>query len=944
MHTVLLLIPLYIGLVITGFPDHGPSPSGIHAKLTKADSLFEAGEYEKAYQLYGQVVTAAEQEGDRSKRAYGLKGMGNIWYLFSDLEKAERSYLDALLLFKELGDIRGEVKIYNNLGNIAEEHLQYAEAGEYYRQALTILRGAGEATHEDREDKATLLGNIGHLFEVQAELDSARVYYRAAIAEAQAIGFVLAEGDALHNIGNVYQRSAQYDSALVYYERSKALFEETGHARGVADNLRELGATERKRGRYGSGIAFLEQAVELFKTMRAEGTVRGEVETLNALGLAYQEVGTYEKAIACFEEVLMRYRSTGDSIGIAIALENLGMVYFELIGEDRIFADSALASYERSIAIFQKAGKQRQVANGFNNKGLLYQRMGLLSEALAHFTRALDTYTEANDKRGQATAHSNIANLFMIQQDHVRAVEHYERATSLLDRESEPVLTATCLASLGIAYRSRGKSKKAAQALRSAVRIVEDVRGQLVTQEFKSSFIEDKVRIYEELIDLLLEEGSVEEAFHYVERAKARALLDLLGGKSLSVRGVSKPVRELLEQEQTLLAKMEFLDDEEEKRKVFVAYQEVLDSIEVLYPEYVTLKAVEPVDLRTLQKGLDSQTIILEYFLCHRGVYLFAVDHRGVSAQKLYVSPEELYRDVEKFRMFILGFDLWEPFAIKLYEKLIQVVEDELSGKERVCIVPHGILHHLPFNALLVQLEPKKFLIEQYDLFYVPSSSILDIAHRKNKKTGKRSLIMAKSDFSDHPGWRDLEGTLVEKDLLVEGALLPGAESYENGDATEERLKAVAGQYDYLHLATHGELNQEEPLRSRVLLSAGAEEDGSLTVSEIFSLDLSAYLVTLSACETGEIGSYVAGKEFSSGDDLVGLTRAFIFAGSPSVVASLWYVSDAATVLVMERFYTELKKHDKAYALCEAQRYMIRESDYPAPIFWAPFVLFGDWE
>ena len=144
---------------------------------------------------------------------------------------------------------------------------------------------------------------------------------------------------------------------------------------------------------------------------------------------------------------------------------------------------------------------------------------------------------------------------------------------------------------------------------------------------------------------------------YYVERAKARALLDMLGGKSISVKRTSKSVQKLIEEEQTLLRKIEFLDDEEQKRKVFIAYQEVLAKIKEQYPEYVTLKAVEPVDLRTLQKGLDSETIILEYFLCHRGVYLFAIDNKGVSAQKLYVSPEELYRDVEKFRMFILGFD-----------------------------------------------------------------------------------------------------------------------------------------------------------------------------------------------------------------------------------------------------------------------------------------------
>jgi CHAT domain-containing protein/Tfp pilus assembly protein PilF len=944
MYRLLVLIPLSLGLITPAFTGPGPSIDQIHAKLTRADSLFSIERYEESYRLYEEALESATEREHKELMAYSLKGLGNIWYLYGDLESATQHYQDALVLFKGLGDLRGELKIYNNLGIIDEEKLQYAQALEHYRRALAILEVSGYTDTEDRQDKSALLGNIGHLYEVQTELDSAIYYYGNSRAVAGEIGYARGEADALHNIGNVYQRLSEYDSARVYYERSMAIFEGMENRKGVADNLREMGATERKRGQYGDAIAFLERAVDLFGEMRKEGAVRGEVEALNALGLVYQEIGKQERAIEYFMRAVTWYRFTGDSIGIALALENLGMAYFELIPEGQVYADSALAYYEMSIAIFQKAGKKREEADGFNNKGLVYQRIGMLDDALSSFTNALAVYREAGNQIGQATAHSNIANLFMIKQDHIQALEHYEKAISLIEKETQPVLMATSLASLGIAYRSKGENKKAVQALRSAVRIVEDIRGQLVTQEFKSAFIEDKVRIYEELIDLLLQQGSVEEAFHYVERAKARALLDLVGGKSVSVKKVPSDIQALIEEEQTLLRKMELLDDEEKKGEVFVAYQEVLAKLEARYPEYVTLKIVEPVDLRIIQKNLDSKTIILEYFLCHRGVYLFAVDNKGVSAQKLHLSPEELYEDVTKFRLYILDNNLWQPYALKLYEKLVQAVEDELAHKERVCIVPHGILHHLPFSALLVKLEPQQFFVETHDILYVPSSSILDIAQSKNTKRRKSSLIMAKSDFSDHPGWRDLDGTIKEKNLLVENDLLPGAVAYEDREATEDRLKEIAGRYDFLHLATHGQLNQENPLHSRILLSVSEKNDGSLTVGEIFGLDLSAYLVTLSACETGEIGSYVAGKEFSSGDDLVGLTRAFIYAGTPSVVATLWFVADDPTAIVMEQFYRNLQKHDKAHALCEAQRYMIKESYYPPPFYWAAFVLFGDWE
>ncbi len=944
MYRLLLLISLSIGICLSAFPSAAHADVIEDPAVLKADSLFALEQYEEAYEHYQGIVERAKREGNGLLTAYGLKGLGNIWYLFSDLDKAEKCYEDALGFFKDSKDLRGEGKICNNLGIIAEERMEYVQAEEYYKRAREILHEMADTTRQGREDEVVLLGNIGHLFEVQAEIDSALYSYRASMVLSREIEYAAGEGNALHNIGNIYQRSLQYDSALVCYEQSRAIFEQEGHAKGIADNLRELGATERKRGQYGNAIAFLEQALDLFETMEADGVVRGKVGTLNALGLVYQEIGKYRKAVEYFSHAVNWYRATHDSVGLALALENLGMVYFEMIPEGRIFADSALAYYEQSIAFLEKAGRSRAAADGYNNKGLVYERIGNINDALSSFTKALELHGASGSSIGEATAHSNIANLFMIKQDHGKAVAHYETAINLIEKETQPVLMATLEASLGIAYRSRGDTKRGIQALRSAVRIVEDIRGRLVTQEFKSAFIEDKVRIYEELIDLLLQQGSVEEAFAYVERAKARALLDLVGGKTVSARNATPEVQQLVDKEQMLLRKMEFLDDEERKAEVFVAYQQVLDELEIRYPEYVTLKTIEPVTLRTLQKELDDKTIVLEYFLCHRGIYLFAVDNKGISAQKLHMSPEELYEDVTKFRLFILDNNLWQPYAHKLYEKLVKVVEEELVGRERICIVPHGILHHLPFHALLAELEPQEFFVERYDISYAPSSSILDIARKKNGQRRERSLIMAKSDFSDHPGWRDLDGTIAEKNLIMDNNLLPQAVAYEDAAATEDRLKESAREYDFLHFATHGQLDRENPLHSKVLLSASEKNDGNLTVGEIFELELSAYLVTLSACETGEIGSYVPGKEFSSGDDLVGLTRAFIYAGTPSVVATLWYVADDPTAIVMEQFYRNMKRRDKVFALCEAQRFMIRESDYPPPFYWAAFVLFGDWK
>jgi CHAT domain-containing protein len=158
--------------------------------------------------------------------------------------------------------------------------------------------------------------------------------------------------------------------------------------------------------------------------------------------------------------------------------------------------------------------------------------------------------------------------------------------------------------------------------------------------------------------------------------------------------------------------------------------------------------------------------------------------------------------------------------------------------------------------------------------------------------------------------------------------------------ATESSFKHLAGQYDVIHLATHGYFNKLNPLLSGVVLEPDAEEDGRMEVHEILRLKLKAYLITLSACDTALGSGYFA--DVPAGDDLVGLTRAFLFAGAPSVLASLWEVNDRSAGILMHSFYGNLRQSDKATALARAQRSMhIRNGPYAHPYYWGSFVLVG---
>src|SRR3990172_8266822 len=305
-----------------------------------------------------------------------------------------------------------------------------------------------------------------------------------------------------------------------------------------------------------------------------------------------------------------------------------------------------------------------------------------------------------------------------------------------------------------------------------------------------------------------------------------------------------------------------------------------------------------------------------------------------------------------------------------LHELPIQPALPHIFGKELI-IVPHDVLHYLPFHALVGS--DGKYLIEKYPIYYLSSASLLQFVKEKRRASGDLSAVLAQAGkvlAFGNPDLGDPERNLEFAELEAQEvkAAYPESTVYLRKEATEEKSKSLSPNHDILHFAAHAELNENDPLASAVLLAKNDKEDGRLEVREIFGMDLKANLVVLSGCETG------LGK-LSTGDELVGLTRAFIYAGTPSVVASLWKVDDSSTAHLMSSFYRNLKTMTKVEALRQAQLQLIRgqgRSDLLArrgvggigklgevpdskplsphsisvstshPYFWAPFILVGD--
>ena len=462
-----------------------------------------------------------------------------------------------------------------------------------------------------------------------------------------------------------------------------------------------------------------------------------------------------------------------------------------------------------------------------------------------------------------------------------------------------------------------------------SVEIIEKQRETINTEAAKIGFVGDKQSVYRHLVAVLVEKGEHAEAFSYAERGKARALVDLLASKREFRRGetasrITAILEDLEEAEMSAVVQDDKVppDQLSLNRGVIV---NIKNRITVADPETASLVTVRPPDVRKIQELLPLGETLVEYFGSGDTFFAFIVNHDEVRGVKLEV--KEMRQEIKVFRDNIMVPDSYQfkTGGQALYEKLIQPVEG-MIGSKNLTIVPHGALHYLPFNALH---DKNGFLIDRYNIRILPSASVMKFLKDRREGHAGNLLAFGNPDLGDPtydlPGAQD-EAIAITKDKPKSKLLL-------RKQATETAVKSFGEQFRYIHFATHGTFDAEKPLSSGLLLAGDSENDGMLTVGELYDLSLPADLVTLSACETA------LGK-VANGDDVVGFTRGFLYAGVSSIVSSLWKVDDQATSILMQQFYESLKETDKRSALRIAQL-KVKDTYNPHPYFWAAFQITG---
>jgi CHAT domain-containing protein/Tfp pilus assembly protein PilF len=785
-----------------------------------------------------------------------------------------------------------------------------------------------------------------------AETDRTRLAAERAFAEA--------------NLLAAQQKEDSFRQAAAKYEEAARLYHTLGERGKEAVCLARIGFLSHQLGDLRKALEYYGQALPIFQAL---GNRASEATLLNNIGGVYDALGEKQKALEYYTQALALSRAVGDRAGEATTLNDIGGVYAAL-GEKQ----KALEHFAQALAIFRAVGSRASEATTLNNIGKVYFDLGEKQKALEYFTQALGIFRAVGFREGEAVTLGNIA---AIERDRGNLGEARTRIEAALDlieavraQAPGPELRATFLASyrgfyelyIDLLLRQHEREPDKGHD-RVAFQASERARARSLLELLTEARVDVRQGIAPELKER-------ERAVH--------ARLAAIQSRLLQAYQQPRP-----DAAQIAALEAEFKRADAER-------EEVEWEIRRRHPRYAELQYPTPVGVSAVQGMLEEGTALLEYVLLRESGIVFVVTREEFRAVRLG-SAKTIREYVEKLREAVAAgprrgaFSNYVLHARWLYQELVQPVEAWIEGKRELIIVPDGILYYLPFELLLTSAEgmggdPRRlpYLVRKYAVRYVPSASVwvgLGRPEAERREWEKTLVAYADPVYGDLEGavreaWRSAFGELAKlprlphsrREVQQIARLYPAADVVlrVGQEAREERVKSgEAERARYVHFAAHGVLNENKPEYSGIVLTLGAPsalatragetaqraeperagqreesaEDGLLQVYEVFNLRLNAEVAVLSACETG------LGKEVR-GEGIVGLTRAFLYAGAEAVVVSLWKVMDPATAELMVRFYRHLRAGmKKAEALRQARLEMLDQ--YAHPYYWAAFVLVG---
>ena len=903
----------------------------VELEVTEAD----ASQFSKAIEWSERALALARMIGDEEAQARALLSLGAV-RLSEDPKGALEAYNQSLNLWTRLGNTTGQGRSLLGIALIQLNLHQQEAALSSLRQAIPLLHQADEGGRE-----ASALNMLQGIFLDRGEIGEALGYLNQSIALSRKAGDLGAEAAALYNLSNIAKLRGELQQALEGFQHALAINRQLGEHRDEFFTLGALGSTYYDLGDLEKARDEYERALSLGQTL--EGVALRRARLLNNIGWVLYKQGQGETALDYLQRALAFSLERDDPDGIAAALHNLGV------------AEVALGDPQAGLKSLRQALELRQGGNPY---------------PWAQTLRELGT---AYDRMGDSAA----------------AACSFQEALTIGHRIGGPGLVAETLYRWALLDRKQRRLEEAMAKVKEAIGLVESLRSRVEIDALRTSYFASKRDYYELYVDLLMrlqqehpDRPYQVEALAASERARARGLLDLLAeGKVDLLQGIAP---ELKRREKDASSRLSWFLDRlaqvspdasaglsQQLIQAEAEMSHVESEVRERYPQYAGVRYPKPLEFEGIRQLLDSETALLEYFVGRDGSTLFVITREGLAS---YALPpvQDLSPLVQKVRSLIerpseLEIGDFRRQASRLYRLLLGPAEEVLASKRSLLIAPDGPLYLFPFEVLLTDETASQgrafpdlpYLLREHTISYIPSASVLEGLRQTNSEEPPGKL--PEKAFVAFANPLDEAQANVQPDA-VRGPAEQERRPFAPLPYSEEEVRAIAGLFakdevelyvgatatkenvlgnplvegaHHVHFATHGFVDEARPERSALVLTPSAGEDGFLTVAEIFNMKLRADLLVLSACETGR------GKEVG-GEGIVGLTRAFLYAGAKSLIVSLWPVVDRPTASLMQDFYRSLSATgDKAEALRKAKLAMIRTGQ-ANPYLWAPFVLSGN--
>ena len=868
------------------------------SQRAKANTLYAMDQHAAAIEMHRSAASLFEAAGEKHELARTLSGSIQPYLLLGRYDEALAAAECAREIFSEESNLWRLARLEINIGNIYQRQDRFAEALQHYQRAYDDL-----VARDDAEGLAAVLSNLALCCIFLNDFPKALEFHQQARRHCEHKGMPILVAYADYNIAYLYFLRGEYGRAIKM--------------------LREA-ATSAKKAQDAYQLALCDLDLS---------------EIYIEVNLNAEAVELAHKANEAFEHLGFGYEAAKALAFAAIAASRQGQAF------------EGLKLFTQAKEMFVRDKNQVWPSLIDLYKALVLFNEGRLFEARQLCTSAQEFFSKSKLQRKSVLSELLLARILFRMSDLALARERCQAALLRLAAIDAPMLLYDAEFLSAEIARVSGEQEPAYQAYSRARAALETLRGSLRGEELKIAFFNNKLEVYEHLVDLCLRRtNGLAEAFGYIEQAKSRSLMELLAqpvhsapetdaGQSELVRSIRNLREELnwyynliereqLRPEENSPARIENLEQQARSRETALL-RSLQEATDLEINQAGLQRAPATVSIEEVRSLLPTETVLVEYFCVQDRVLACVLGREGLQVFPVTVQArvhkllQLLQFQLSKFRLdpqYVSTFEAQllestQAHLKNLYQELLAPFRDSLEAKHLV-FVPHGLLHYVPMHALH---DGENYLIDKFSVSYAPSASIFAMCLSGKVNTMGESLIM---------GVADAQAPSILDEVAALKAILPDAQLFVGEEATQAVLEQHGPLSRIVHIATHGYFRQDNPMFSSIRLG-----DSYLSLYDLYHLKLPVELVVLSGCATGL-------NVIKPGDEQIGLVRGLLQAGAQSMILSLWDVHDASTKEFMIAFYSGLQQgRSKSLALQSAMLEL--RAKYPHPYYWAPFLLIG---